>query len=769
VKIIDYIKLTKEILLEKYLGYLFAVVVFSLAFYMQYSVAFYGLDLHHDLLMFDAARNFYSGQIPYKDFFYQYNLGTVSLHAATLGILGLKIVALKKVTVLFYALIALLIYLSCALEGHKRSGLLLSILWASLSPFYMPAMNGYHAWSTVYMMFSCMAGLFFFQLAMRKNPIVFSLFAGMFFSFGFWFKQVAAFQIIAVVIWLVLHIGLSFSSKVDRVKYIKIFSGYAIGGILASIPFIGYLYLESAIFDWWNNAFEFNKYFASDSQNANGFYAFLKILFPISRNLGHNTFFWALSPFILCVVAVQVFIFRDTILGSLKSNKEVLGLFIFAGVACWFGYFPLPHQFHTQFFMAPTFVLIGLMLGKYPLSFVGTRKYVVVFLAIYIFLISAIYETYYQFEGWNNKRFAYKQNSIEINLNSSFDGLKIDSSTEKALSRFYKSLLELEAANKNSEFIPLSVDPLRGLLPGKITNPSKFKMGVDWTWPNELVEPGFSDLKNNQIMKHQQPIYADSLIYIPGYRPIAILEMIAPISSYHTLYKPNAEVSKLIERVEKSNQILFITDKDFDPISRSMLFSWSTEQKLLNMIPFKGITADELKGVKNINISIIEETDFPDHLSALQIEYLKKEEKYYRGNLMGLFSIDNRGVGFLRGDLNLEEKKSLAFFMLSTGKLFTNQNRPIYATTFSKITSDRPFMLEVVTTEGDSSLGILKSKINDQPVRINQAIYEKVPASIYLVTKPLMRKEGSKFIVLQIELQNSQMKNYFYSFIDDAN
>ena len=56
---------------EGYSQYLFPVVVFSLAFYLQYSIAFLGLDLHHDLLMFDAARNFYSGQIPYKDFFYK--------------------------------------------------------------------------------------------------------------------------------------------------------------------------------------------------------------------------------------------------------------------------------------------------------------------------------------------------------------------------------------------------------------------------------------------------------------------------------------------------------------------------------------------------------------------------------------------------------------------------------------------------------------------------------------------------------------------------
>ena len=750
---------------ERFSSYLFPIFVFTFAFQSQYSVAFLGLDLHHDLFMFDAARNLYSGQVPFKDFFYQYNLGTVFLHGSTLALFGLKISALKKITILFYALIALLIYLSCAVEGFRRSGFLLSILWALLSPFYMPAMNGYHAWPTIYMMFTCMAGLFCIQLATQKSPLAFSFFAGAFFCLAFWFKQVAAFQIIAIVIWLAFNIWSHLRSESDHIKYIKIFAGYTIGGLVLSVPFFSYLYIESAILDWWISAFEFNKYFASDSQNATGIGASLKIFLPITRDLGYKSVFWALCPIILCVATFQAFIWQRTSFKLSKPQKENIALFSLAGLAGWVAYFPLPHPFHTQIFMAPTFVLIGILLGKHPVSYREIKKNFLIFFSIYIFIVCGSYESIRHIIGWNQKRLEYKKDSIKVNLGSVFDGLKIDGNTEKSLTQFYGNLIDLKNSSESGDFIPLSVDPIRGLLPGEIVRPSEFKMGVNWTWPNELVEPGFSNKTNSQIRLALQPIYADSLIYIPGYIPIGLLKMRSPISGLHTLYKPGEGTSKLIEEVKKSNEILYITDKEFDLKSRSILFDWNTNQKVFNLIPLDGLSEQEIKSIQNIHISVIEKKDLPYRLSGLQLEYLKNESKYYDRDLSALFRLDTHGDGVLRDNINEEDVKNLAFFMLSTGKLFVSQNRPVYSSTFELKYQERPFIVRY--SEGDTYLQMLWGMINDHAGQANKAIYSDRPTQIYLATKPLTNKEGSKFIIVQIELKNLQMKNYFYSFLDD--
>lgn len=715
--------------------------------------------------MFDAARNFYSGQVPYRDFFYQYNLATVFLHGATLATLGLNIAALKKITVLFYALIALLIYLSCAIEGYKRSGFLLSIIWMLLSPFHMLAMNGYHAWSTVYMMFACMAGLFFLQLSIRKNQLVFSCIAGVFFCLAFWFKQVAAFQIIGVVLWLGFIVFLCLRSKVYDKKYLMIFVGFSTGGLIAALPFFSYLYAESAIWAWWTSAFEFNRYFSSESQTSGGLVGTLKILFPISKEMGYRSIFWALSPVLLCVVIFQVFVTKESSFNLTKLQKDSVALFAFAGFAGWVEYFPLPHPFHTQIFMAPMFVVIGILLGQKTLSFMAIKKYPIFSIAIIIFIVCGVYEGIRHIDGLNKKKRAYSKDSVAINLNTSFDGLRIFTHEEKSLQQFYKNLIELNSTSNSAEFIPLSVDPIRGLLPGKVNNPSEFKMGVNWTWPNEIVEPGFSEIINKKIILREQPIYADSLIYLPGYIPISLLEMKSPISHVHSLYEPQSQSSPLIVRDKKNSEIVYATDKDFDIRSRKILFDWMPVDIKMDLIPFDGISKGELQDVRNIHIIAIEDGSFPARLSALQLGYLKKVENFYGGNLSSLFIADTNKGGNLRSNISSEDKKNLALFMLSSGKLFVSQNHPLYASTLAIKNSVRPTLVELLI-DNDYLKLLWSSKQNNVDI-VNSSSKKENAAQTYIAMPHLFHKSEEKYVIIQIEMKNRIIKNFFYSFSND--
>ena len=49
----------------------------------------------------------------------------------------------------------------------------------------------------------------------------------------------------------------------------------------------------------------------------------------------------------------------------------------------------------------------------------------------------------------------------------------------------------------------------------------------------------------------------------------------------------------------------------------------------------------------------------------------------------------------------------------------------------------------------------------------NGAIYKDKHTQVYLAVKHLLNEHEYKFIIVQVELQNGQMKNYFYSFLDD--
>jgi hypothetical protein len=744
---------------NKYSSYLFAIATFAFAFYLQYSVAFLGLDLHHDLLMFDAARNFYSGQIPYKDFFYQYNLATLFLHSAALGLFGLKIISLKKITILFYASIALLIYLSCAIEGNKRAGFFLSILWSLLSPFYMPAMNGYHAWSTVYMMFSCMAGLVCLQQAIRKNPFIFSIVAGVFFGLAFWFKQVAAYQIIAVIFWLILSIWISFKDRSDRLMYTKIFYGYAFGGLIISAIFIGYLYSQSAMLNWWTDAFEFNRYFAGDSQNSSGINAYLKLFFPISLDMGYRSFIWALTPLVLCSVALYILFYRNKSIGGNKFQKESLVLFVLTGFAGWAEYFPLPHPFHTQIFMAPIFIVVGVFFGSFSIRLLKEKKQLSIAFAICIFIGFASYEGIRHLSGLMKKKEEYRKGSVSANINSPFDGLMIDKLAFVNLVNFYDALIKLRGSNQSSEFIPFSVDPLRGLLPDVVNIPSDFKMGVNWTWPNELVEPNFAQKIYKQVLLNQQPIYADSIIYVPGYRLVSILEMQSPITMVHTIYEPSKVVSTLNKIALQDDKILYANKSDFDLHSRSIIFDWNSKLGARNLIPFDVLSDGEIKNLKNIHVAQMNEKDIPIYLSDLQMDYLKKVENFYGLNLESLFT-KNKPQGWIRRkNIKHDDQKALALFMLSTGKFFKEQNKPTYTSTLVKSRIDPPTLVGL--GNGDQRLHLLWSSNIGATSKLNYS-YGNTFVKTYLAVKPFFVKNEPSFMFVQIEFLDGGLKNYFF-------
>jgi hypothetical protein len=292
-------------------------------------------------------------------------------------------------------------------------------------------------------------------------------------------------------------------------------------------------------------------------------------------------------------------------------------------------------------------------------------------------------------------------------------------------------------------------------------------MGVDWTWPNELVEPGFFDLKNSLINLRQQSVYTDSLIYIAGYMPTALLEMKSPITRTHVLYKPELISSKLEVEYRKKSEILFSTDKDFDIKTRSIFFDWDEEIKSFNLIPFNELTESEINEIKNIHVSIMDEEDFPKYLSELQMGYLMKAGRFYGKTLSELYKLVNHGGGVLRENINIEDQQKLAFFMLSTGKLSPNQHFITYSTTLSSNSSNRPMLVDLSSHER-TGIQILWTYERGRTRIVNhEGMNRARNPLVYLATTPIIKKDRCKFIIVQIEMSSGHNKKYYYIFDND--
>lgn len=454
--------------IKRYEAYIYLILIFAVAFKLQNSVALIGLDLHHDLIMFDAARNFHSGFLPYRDFFYQYNYGTVLIHSIALYVWGVKISSLKLITVYFYASIATLIYLCCAIQGLKRWGAALALMWSLLSPFYSPLVNGYHPWPTIYAITFVMAGATLLLLAMRGQGLWSSLLAGAFFSTAFWMKQVVAYQILAVMIWIGIGIYTqAFKQKSFRFSFYKIAISFCLGGVIAAVPYAWYLISNNLFHDWVNNTIIFNKYFSMSGESKNQIF---NTLFPVNRTLGFRSIIWSIIPSL-----VLIGFYSKWFLGGGTSTRGIHPerfyaqlLFLMLTIAGWAEYFPLPHPFHLQIFMAPAFVCVAMLSGDILENSKTISDNKLISLSLFITLGMILYESGMLL---SKQRIKTNQEFVTISKNTPFDKLRLLEGDAKKLMDFYKNLLKVTKISKSGEpnIIPLSTDPLRALLPGSVS------------------------------------------------------------------------------------------------------------------------------------------------------------------------------------------------------------------------------------------------------------------------------------------------------------
>ena len=695
--------INKSILYLKLFSPLFLIFIF--AYQAQKLVFSLGLDLHHDLIMFDAARQMLYGAIPFKDFFYQYNLATIFLHKISLSFFGEYILSLKIITALSFSIISVMIYKITEIIGHRKAGLVFAFIWTMLSPFYMPALNGYHPWSTVYMMASIMIGLYFLLKGLRSSNTGFYFFAGIFLSLAFWFKQVAAIQILVILVWF----GYGFLKTADKNKILKKLIFFSIGGLVASIPFVFYLVYFNAFYEWFSNIFLFNKLFVQTANSSNGFFNFIKNMLPIKNSMGYISLLWAIIPIYLIFSIME-----NKLSFSNKFRDKSSILILFLSIAGWLEYYPLAHEFHTHLFMAPFFCYLAIDLFRF-------KNNTTIFLLIFkiILIVVLLFEVFVHTYG------IYKKRAVNWNLyydESPAKGLFFNDNDYYNFKDFSKSLIEIY---KNNDFIPLSVDPIGGLNQ-YYTDKRISKMGLNWSWPNEIVEPGINNLIVNKLRNRSDYVFADSMIAIPGYNATKLLEMDSPITKTHIIFKPSASINNIdtfySDYVTVTNKINIINNyylnykinkklsANFD---REFLTFPASDKYILHPL-IKSIPSSE---ILNIHISYITDFKIPKKLSDLEYNLYLNKQSYtnYYPKINNYYEF-RKGSWFLIDSLSAEESAEISKFFLMTGKLL-DQNLPKFASTLMSNVSANPFIVSIVNNNYElawsSSIDINENNILD--------------------------------------------------------
>ncbi len=738
-------------------------LVAATAFLMQRSVALLGLDLHHDTLMFDAARRLLNGELPFRDFFYQYNLGTVFFHALALKALGAQIASLKIATAVVYSVIAVLIYANGAVARHGRWALAAALVWSTLSPFHMPALNGFHAWSTVYMMAAVMGGALCLTIAISDRPLFWALLAGVCFNLAFWFKQVAGLQILAALAWVAYN-ALRPSSNPDTThRFRTMFFGIALGGLMSSMPFFIYLYQHSLIEDWWRSAFVFNGFFAASGHSSTGMIALVRNFLPVTRELGYISVVWALLPLCLIAIIIDRQPAGDNHLFTRSDDSSLVASYFAAlSIAGWIEYFPLAHSFHTQLFMAPMFVLLALHVDQVARksNFADKGRWPMIALLI-LTMAALVYQAVWHLRGLRGKINAPR---IVLSGEMPASGLLLNPDDAYKFFRFYDDLLSAKKSAGDLQFVPMSVDPLRALLPEVGGVSADFKMGLNWTFPNEIVEPGFNKRLAMRIAERKAPIYADSLIAIPGYVPVALLSMLSPMTASHTLYVPSAD-REVIEPPTYVivDEVIHLPSNAFSNAEQAAIspFDPLHYSSLLRLNNLDGIRIDD---IVHLHVSVVRLQDIPFNLSKFQYEhYLKAVPGGLACKVAELYERKRRDHYELKWPLEHEQTLDLAKFMLSQGKLFEAQDRPMFVTTLESMPKHRPFLAKKAVDKAEVQILWARSLLKGNAVLKEKP--EKDSAYFLAFRAGIVNANEEAILYVQVVMKDNSSLNFYLHYL----
>lgn len=758
--------------------FILPLILFVVAYGMQRSVALLGMDLHHDGFMFDAARRTFYGDVPYKDFFYQYNLATIFLHVAALKILGVYIASLKIATSMVYALIAVLIYACVAHQGRVWQGFLAAILWSTLSPFHMPAENGYHAWSSVYMMASIMLGIYFLLRSVSQRTWLNACLAGLCFNLAFWFKQIAALQILFCLAWILLNTRPASAGHAMSRQFRTMFIGFVLGGLISAMPFFFYLWQLGSFADWWVSAFEFNRLFALTHRTTSTIQTFVGNMFPIGKTLGYTSVIWAVVPAYL-IATLCLNHEKQANAGNPKDTPHInASLFAAMGLCGWLEYFPLSHDFHTQLFTTPVFCLIAMQPATLKDNSTSSSERVSasrrfsVGIVLSITLLAISYEAARHLFGLSEK---LKQPWQYLQLSSPAKGLALNPDHAKSFEHFHEAVVSISDRMDGSPQIPFSVDPLRALFPYIPNYKQLFKMGVDWTWPNETIEPSFNEKLQAKLKERQLAIYADSLLAIPGYTAVGLLEVPSAIKAFHTLYVPTADRDppnprmSLMDQFEvaspahpdvasmASNELPVRPTTTVPPADPQIGTPTINSVAILRLDSTDHIKVDQ---IRHLHISVLNDANIPASLTKLEYEWLVMRAATSEESQVSTLYRKTRDHYALVDKIKPDQAIAIGRFFLKNGKLLRNQTLPYFFTTLSASPARQPYLAEVVTNGNPPRL------VWGRQMRLANTADEKVLANALAIPFDRYVRAGSKTIYWQIALNDNTTRSGYFRYVE---
>lgn len=130
-----------------------------------------------------------------------------------------------------------------------------------------------------------------------------------------------------------------------------------------------------------------------------------------------------------------------------------------------------------------------------------------------------------------------------------------------------------------------------------------------------------------------------------------------------------------------------------------------------------------------------------------------------------LYKRQSNGGYVLQHPLDHEQGLDMAKFMLSRGKLFDQQNMPIYCTTFASSINCRPFLLMKSASETVPQVPWAKLRFKDRP--LIPAVRHTSNKFFLVVPAALVDENETMVYAVQIVMKDRTTRNFYLDYLPE--
>ena len=469
-----------------------------------------GLDFHHDGVMFIPALRVASGQTVFRDVFCQYGLLSPLLQGGAVWLGGGELLAMKYLSVIFYAAIGVLLDLIWKpLLSARWRNLILLMYWVLMPDTIVT----FHAWSSIFALFFSLLALLFILKFWDGKRWYFAVIAGMAAGMTFLARHP-----VGVVTFLALWIALFFEMMLNQQEKKRVWSWFKNGvlvtsGMLVIIISAGvYLLCSGAWHDFVLQCWTFVLNFVHGRGGSGSWSYFAESLFPFTTDLG----LWD-SIFGLLPIAALAWLFIGVRRASadrstLKENLLICTLSIFA-LGSWHQYYPVPCVRHLFWAGVPFFGFWVLSFQKLwfasdrfrPVCLAAAVLLVIVFLAAGFVRINAAVNRL----GGSSRRTVATMPGIR--------GMKLTTAENRMISGVRSLFDSLPEHIRKRGVLNCTTDGLWSvLLPeSDFSHPQFF-------WINNTVYPDYYVKLDTYIRQFRPVVLYNQPLYLENYFPAAM-------------------------------------------------------------------------------------------------------------------------------------------------------------------------------------------------------------------------------------------------------